>query len=78
MLYNSSLYAILDYNSLLLLFRDIEQLIIFGLHSHENICDLAGFFTCFESFTIPYILFIDLTNFRGLTIIQDMRVKSFI
>ena len=63
MLYNSLLYTILFYNSLLLLFRDIQELIIFGLYSHENICDLAGFFTCFESFIIPYILFIDLTIF---------------
>ena len=33
------------------------------LHSHYNMCDLAGSFTCFESFTIPYFLCIYLTIF---------------
>ena len=40
--------------------------------------DLAGSFTCFESFTIPCILCICLTIFWGLTISQDVKVRSFI
>ena len=40
-------------------------------------CDFAGFFTCFESYTVPYILCTYLI-FWGLIITQDMRVRSFI
>ena len=40
-------------------------------------CDLVGFFTCFESFTIPYILCIYLTIFWGLTITHNIEARSF-